>query len=87
MNFCRLKSNLIKSIKGIKNIDCINFQEEYPLSQSSCWLSCICLKKIRCRTTSKTVAGKRNTTRRVFLPVTEMPPTKHIKQQTMKMPI
>ena len=69
-------------LKRIKNI---RFQEEYEGAYSSFWLICVTFEeKVNIKALVRKLSDKGISTRRVFMPVTELPPYKKYKRVVYK---
>lgn len=78
----RFKAIYQDELKGIKDI---RFQEEYEGAYSSSWLVCITFKdKVDLVTLRDKLSKKGIPTRRIFMPVAELPPYKIYKTKNYK---
>lgn len=88
----RLSMFLRKKIKfneiyrrELSGITSISFQKEYACAKSSFWLSCMMLdKKVDIKTLRNKLRAKNIPTRRVFMPLSDLPPYKLYRKDCIK---
>lgn len=85
-NFLSLKKKFNKIYRNeLKTLRFINFQEEYQKAESSFWLTCIIFEKgLDISALQRKLKEKGIPTRRIYIPLTELPPYKRYKSSGLR---